>query len=101
MLSYKHFPSKLEIRFKVHFSFGKWNILMLQVSYLRAKPHLNPEDKFCGLAWVSWVQGTGRAEQRWRQIKANFYSLIMEVVYEPSYQNKPASKTHGTCLRLP
>lgn len=50
MLSYKHFPFKLEITFKVHFTFGKWNVLMLQVSYLRAKPHLNPEAKFCGLA---------------------------------------------------
>lgn len=50
MLSYKHFPFKLEIRFKVHFTIGKWNVLMLQVSYLRAKPHLNPEAKFCGLA---------------------------------------------------
>lgn len=42
--------SKLEITCKAHFSFGKWNILMLQVSYLRAMCHLNLDDKFCDLA---------------------------------------------------
>ena len=46
----KYFSSKLEIVCRAHFSYVKWNILMLQVSYWRATSHLNLHDKFCGLA---------------------------------------------------